>query len=241
MWEWRDSNRSSHLFACGHFNKTQTILAHTGNIFSFCLGPSYLPLTSKMDTLCSNPSAILSLLPYTCKTKHSAVVILHANLPFCVHVCSLGNSQGLLRGTVYYVPSTISESSCSVCFLLWVCCALCLSGFVYGSPVYLVILSLSRSFLFTWQLTTGQLWREKANMPVCHRLSWIPNSRNPSSQYYHYLCDFLFCLCWFWTQYFLSWAPSRRGLQLWINTSKSEPKFRWDGSLSCLLYSCLFR
>lgn len=111
------------------------------------------------------------------------------------------------------------------------------------SMAHLCILSFfpSRSFLFTWQLTTGQLWSEKASTPVCHPLSWIPNTRNPSSQCYHYLCDFLFCLCWFWTQYFLSWAPSGRGLQLWINTSKSEPKFRWDSSLSCLLYSCLFR
>lgn len=111
------------------------------------------------------------------------------------------------------------------------------------SMAHLCILSLfpAKSFLFTWQPTAGQLWREKASKPVCHPFSWIPNSQNPSSQCYHYLCVFLFCLCWFRNQYSLSWAPSVRGLQLWINTSKSEPKFRWEGSLSCLLHSCLFR
>lgn len=207
--------------------------------FSFCLCPSYLPLTSKMDTLCSNPPAILSLLPYKCKTKQSAVVILHTNLLFCLHVCILGCSQGLLRGTVYSVPSTIrilifcmlSPLGLLLCTLpawvcLWLTCVSC-----HSFP-------LEAFFSLGSQLLVNSGERKPASLyPLC----WIPNSRNSSSQCYHYLCVFLFCLWWFWTQYFLSWAPSERGLQLWINTSKSEPKFRWKGSLSCLLYSYFFR
>lgn len=131
-----------------------------------------------VPSLCHSPD---SSFLYSCKTEHLAVVILHASLPFCLQVCILSSSQGLLRGIVYSVPSLVPESSWSMHSLIWVSSTvLYLPQFVCGLPVYLVIFfSLYRRFLFTWQPTAGQLWMEKASKSVIHET--IPNSRNPSS------------------------------------------------------------
>lgn len=137
-----------------------------------------------VPSLCHSPD---SSFLYSCKTEHLAVVILHASLPFCLQVCILSSSQGLLRGIVYSVPSPVPESSWSMHSLIWVSSTvLCLPQFVCGLPVYLVIFfhSIEGFFSLGSQLLVNSGWRKPASLSSTKQFQ---TAETLVPQCYHYV------------------------------------------------------